>query len=126
MNSFVFWAIVKMIIAIVIGFPTMYLIFKYMGYYRDKESEYGNDERWMIIKLKASNVVRRYYDICCLTAAAIYLLWILAQPVVLLIFGKILPEGRASLIAIFATLAMVAMFSVIVEYFALRYYDKNM
>ncbi|URZ87798.1 hypothetical protein [Floricoccus penangensis] len=96
-----------------------------MGYYRDKESEYGNDERWMIIKLKASNVVRRYYDICCLTAA-IYLLWILARPVVLLIFGKILPEGRTSLVSIVATLAFIYMLSVIVEYFALRYYDKNM
>lgn len=85
--------------------------------YQDKkEKEYRNDERWIMIKLKAKSVSIDYVNLVMVGLGILFI----GLPIT---FGISLQISVERLAAVTFNLLMLRS---MIEYFALRYFDKHM
>ncbi|MFB6467432.1 hypothetical protein ACE38V_11550 [Cytobacillus sp. Hz8] len=81
---------------------------------RESQTSYKNDERWQMILIKVNNVTLKFYKLFSLLVVLGYLL------------GTVVDLNiKVTLSTVLFIIALVLMSSNIVEYFALKYYDKR-
>ncbi|MBX8935336.1 hypothetical protein [Enterococcus gilvus] len=81
-----------------------------------KEAEYKNDERWQQIKLKASGIVLKFFNV------------IVGINCLAFVFAALFvaPSASISLVMVFRYAFYILALRYPFEYFALRYYDNKL
>lgn len=102
--------------AIILVYLIIALVFVFLssGFKDKKEKEYKNDERWQLVKQKASKITLKYFDLLlvliCL-GAFYYDLWD--------------SQSIITLKRVFQYGFYIIMLRNPIEYFAFRYYDRT-
>ncbi|MHA4413272.1 hypothetical protein CON42_23195 [Bacillus thuringiensis] len=82
---------------------------------RDLQTSYKNDERWQLILIKVNNVTLKFYNLLSLLVLLGFFLGTVVDITIKVVLSNI-----------FLVMAVFIMSRNIVEYFALKYYDKKM
>lgn len=109
------------LIQLLIDFLIAGICIRYIIYSGNKVKEYGEDERWKIIREKAGNVSRYYYYFA--------LDFFLVMSLVFTILKRFYPNLKTiniDLYSVIMIIIIVLSIGFLVDLFALKYFDKKM
>ncbi|MDU5336992.1 hypothetical protein [Enterococcus sp.] len=105
----------KSIISIVLVLIGGFFLIAADSFEKKKKVEYKNDERWKEIVRKSKNKVMRYFNFISLVACLLSL--------VFQIFDNL--SFKVELVDVLQVIFIILLFRYPVEYFSLKYFDKN-